>query len=142
MSGKSREQAAQRRTKAMESIQQELQACAWSVGRRQPIQVCGDEPFKEGLYEMRPKQAAPLWLRRRKKREREKERKEKALWSLEWGVACWTWISNSVQSSCYSSEEWKNGQRRSCFREISYCFRDENRDLYLLLSLEISFRWV
>lgn len=31
-----------------------------------------------------------------KKEEREKERKEKALWLLEWGMACWAWISNSV----------------------------------------------
>lgn len=96
MSGKDREQAAQRRTKATESIQQELQACAWSVGRRRPAQVCGDEPFKEGLYEMRPKQAVPLWPRKRKKREGEKERKEKKVFPLEWGMACWTWISNCV----------------------------------------------
>lgn len=76
MSGKGREQAVQRRTKATESIQQELQACAWSAGRRRPVQMCGDEPFKEGLYEIRPKQAAPLWPRKRKKRERKREKRK------------------------------------------------------------------
>lgn len=140
MSGKGREQAAQRRTKAMESIQQELKACAWNDGRRQPVQVCEDEPFKEGLYEMRPKQAVPLWPRRRKKRESGKERKEKKMCPLESGNGVLDVdIKLCALSNFYSSEQWK---RRNCNREISYCFKDENRDLCLSLSLKISFKWI
>lgn len=45
-------------------------------------------------------------------------------------------IELCVLSSFYSSEQWKNGQRRNCFGEISYCVRDEIGDLYLLLSLD------
>lgn len=79
------------------------------------------------------------------KKEERKEKREKkrhfGYWSGGDGVLGVD-IELCVQSSCYSSEQWKNGQRRNCFSEISYCFRDENRDVDLLLSLEISFKWV
>lgn len=89
---------------------------------------------------MRPKQAVSLWPRRRKKRESGKERKEKKVCPLESGNGVLDVdIELCALSNFDSSEQWK---RRNCNREISYCFKDENRDLCLLLSLEISFKWI